>query len=179
MGVSGDLRLGKSDSVFCVDAVYLEALRFIAEERFVDAPIEPAVEIAGVVGTDDEEVFGCGNTVGVVVDHGLVSVEGQAVVHIAFDGVGRDELVVRSDLLDLTSLLKGIAPSLLKQSNILQHGLTVTNLGADPNHHGYFLTDISVTGPGGHASVTLETTSKIGTGSMPDSLYKALVLPGH
>ena len=47
-----------------VDAVDFEALRFIEEERLVDAAGEPVVEVGGVVGADDEDVFGVGDAVG-------------------------------------------------------------------------------------------------------------------
>src|ERR1700675_1198909 len=41
------------------------------------------------------------DTVGLVVDHRLIAVEGQTVVHIALDGVGGDQLYVRGPALDL------------------------------------------------------------------------------
>src|ERR1700733_1299582 len=96
------LRLG-------VDAVDFEALRFVEEERLVDAAGEPAIEVGRVVGADDEDVFGCGDAVGVVVDHWLIAVEGEAVVHVALEGgagaagelVGGDELDAGGLALDL------------------------------------------------------------------------------
>src|SRR5271170_5742519 len=46
-------------------------------------------------------MFGVGDAGYVVVDHRLVEVEGQAIVHVALDGVGGDELYVGRLTLDL------------------------------------------------------------------------------
>ena len=86
-----------------VDAVDLQALRFVEEEGLVDSAGEPVVEGGGVVGADDEEVLGVGDSGGFVVDHGLVAVEGEAVVHVALDGVGGDEFDVRGFFLYFAS----------------------------------------------------------------------------
>ena len=96
------LRLG-------VDAVDFEALRFIEKEGFVDAASEPAIKFVVVVCPNDEQVFCRRHAVGTVVDHRLVAVEGEPIVHVPLDGrggaagnlVGGDELYVGSLLLDL------------------------------------------------------------------------------
>src|SRR5258705_8100154 len=84
-----------------IDAVDFEALRFVEKERCVDASGEPAVEPGGVIGADDEDMLGGRDPVGFVVDHRLIAVEGEAIVHIALDGVGGDQLYVRGVALDL------------------------------------------------------------------------------
>ena len=81
-----------------------------------------------------------------------------------------------NDGLDLTALLTGASGS-LSQSAILSSGLSVTDLGADTNNPGFYLTNLAVNGPGGSASVTLSTTNEIASGTMPSALYNALVLP--
>ena len=48
-------------------------------------------------------MFGVGDSGGFVVDHGLVAVEGEAVVHVALDGVGGDEFDVRGFFLYFAS----------------------------------------------------------------------------
>jgi hypothetical protein len=48
------------------------------------------VEIPGVAGADDKDVFRVWNAVDAVVDHGLVAIEGEAVVHVAFDVSGNE-----------------------------------------------------------------------------------------
>ena len=92
---------------FGVDPVDFEALRFVEKERLVDASGEPAVELGGVVRADDEQMFGVGNAVGVVVDHRLIAVEGETVVHVALDGLGGDELDVGSLALNLAGQRTG------------------------------------------------------------------------
>ena len=57
------------------------------------------VEVPAVAGADDQDVFRVWNAVGAVVDHGLVAIEGKAVVHVALDVRG-DELHVGCLLLD-------------------------------------------------------------------------------
>src|SRR5271170_6176797 len=61
------------------------------------------VEGGGVVGADDEEMLGVRDAGGFVVNHGLVAVEGEAVVHVALDGVGGDELDAGGLFLDFAS----------------------------------------------------------------------------
>src|SRR5713101_2401823 len=84
-----------------VDPVDFEALRFVEEERRIDASGEPAVEVGGVVCADNEDMLGVGDPVRVVMDHGLIAVEGEAVVHVAPDGVGGDQLYVGGLVLNL------------------------------------------------------------------------------
>src|SRR5258707_1916388 len=88
--------------LLCVDPVDLEALRLVEKERSVNTSSQPAVEVGGVVCPDDEEMFGCGNAVGVVVNHRLIAIKGETIVHVALDGVGGDELHVWSCALNLT-----------------------------------------------------------------------------
>ena len=45
------------------------------------------VELVGVAGGDDEEMFSGGHAIGAVVDEALVAVEGEAVVHVALDAL--------------------------------------------------------------------------------------------
>ena len=83
MGRFGSVGLG-------VDPVDFDALRFVKEEGLVDAPGKPMVEIGGVY-LDDQEMLGVGDTVGSVVNHWLIAIEGETVV-----GVRRMESVATS-----------------------------------------------------------------------------------
>ena len=79
-----------------------ETLGFVEEERLVDAAGEIAVEVWLGGGGDDEDVGAGGDAAVRVVDHLLVAVEGEAVVHVALDAEGCDGALVGglgSDLL--------------------------------------------------------------------------------
>ena len=75
------------------------------------------------------------------------------------------------DKLDLTPLLSGVSPGLLEGN--LQNYVKLSVLPGAP---GNFTTDLTITGPGGNASVALESSSQISTLSQ---LVPALTLPTH